>query len=409
MNFTARVSDSFFPLLDDRSRYLVLCGGRGSGKSEFAARKVIYRALKEGRHRFLCVRKIRKTLEDSMMFVIRRVLAENNIVHEYNKTEHKITFAGPCGMSEIVGVGLDDPEKTKSFAGITSMWIEETTELSIDDFLSLDLCLREPGPGYHQIICTFNPVESRARWLKEMFFGPTPNAQARTHNSTIDDNPLKALDPQTWALYAGTLDALRDKDEALWKISRLGLWAARSGQIYNWDVRPLPTDLAFDEVWYGGDFGYSVDPAAVLRIYRKADEFWLEEVVYRTGLTNPMLAEEMGVNGYDRHEPAYFDAAEPKSIAELRNAGIDARPCEKGPDSVRAGIDFLKSKRIHIVEGSVNLWNESSEYCWRKDRSGRELPEPVKDRDHLMDAARYGIYTHCGRRQGRIISLYSGA
>jgi phage terminase large subunit len=389
-----------------------MCGGRGSGKSEFAARKVIYRCQAEGRHRFLFVRKIRKTLEDSMIYVVRRILAENDIVHEYNKTEHKIAFAGPLGMSEIVGVGLDDPEKTKSFAGITSMWIEETTELSEADFLNLDLCLREPGPGYKQIMLTFNPVESKARWLKEMFFGPTPYPQARTHESTIDDNPLKKLDPHTWATYAGTLDALKDKDEALWRISRLGQWAVRTGQVYSWDVQPLGVSVkggsaieTFDEVWLGGDFGYSVDPAAVVRIYRKADEIWLEEVVYKKGLTNPMLAEEMAIEGVTPSETIYFDSAEPKSIDELRRLGFNVRPAEKGPDSVRAGIDFLKSKRIHIVEGSINLYNEASEYCWRKDRSGRELPDPVKDRDHLMDAARYGIFTHLKRGEARVWSF----
>jgi phage terminase large subunit len=392
------VSSSFEPLLEDRHRYLVMCGGRGSGKSEFAGRKIFYRCMVEGRHRFLIMRKIRKTLEESVIFLMRRILAENDIAHEYNKSDRTIAFAGPHGTSELVFEGLDDPEKIKSIAGITSMWIEEATEFSRDDFLMVDLCLREPGPGYKQIILSFNPIESRARWLKEAFFGAVPHADATAHNSTVDDNPLKRLDPATWAAYTGTLDALRDQDEALWKISRLGLWASRTGRIFNWDVRPLP-DLSFDDVWCGGDFGYSVNEAGVVKIYRKADEFWLEELVYRRGLTNPMLASEMragGVNG----EMAYFDAAEPKSIEELQLAGINAHPCDKGPDSVRAGIDFLKSRKIHIVEGSCNLFNEASEYCWRKDGSGRELPEPVKDRDHLMDAARYGIFTHMKQGEG---------
>ena len=100
-----------------------------------------------------------------------------------------------------------------------------------------------------------------------------------------------------------------------------------------------------------------------------------------------------GVNG----QPIYFDAAEPKSIDELRHEGIAAVPCDKGPDSVRSGIDFLKSKHIHIVEGSSNIYKEMSGYCWRKDKSGNPLPEPVKFDDHLMDAIRYGIFTRCAR------------
>ena len=395
-----RFAKSFRPSLESRARYLVECGGAGSGKSEFAARKVFYRCEVEGHHRYLVMRKIRRTLDESTVEVMRRVLAENDIAHEFNKSDLTITFAGPHGMNEILFMGLDDPEKIKSIKGITGVWLEETTEFTKEDFLQIDLRLRDPGPAYHQIMLTFNPLEAQARWLKDMFFGPVPNPDAFVHRSTVADNPIA----EVREAYGKRLQALRAQDETMYQVYGLGEWAALAGQIFGWDVQPLPADISFDEVWYGGDFGYSVDPAAVVKIHRKADEFWVEEVLYAKGLTNPMLADAMkraGVNG----ETTYFDAAEPKSIEELRRAGINVQPCDKGPDSVRAGIDFLKSKKIHIVEGSANLYREMSGYCWRKDKGGNPLPEPVKFEDHLMDAARYGIFTRCGRRQGRIYSL----
>lgn len=401
MKFTARVSDSFFPLMDARDRYLVMCGGAGSGKSEFAAIKTVTRCLKEGHHRFLVMRKISRTLAESCVEVIRTRLAENDIAHEYNKTDKTITFTGPMGTSQILFLGLDDPEKIKSIKGITSVWLEEATEFTKQDFLQIDLRLRDPGPGYHQIMLTFNPLEAEARWLKDMFFGPTPCPDARTHRSTIDDNPID----EVRARYKARLAELKAQDATMYQVYGLGEWAALEGQIYNWDVVPMPSDIAFDEVWLGGDFGYSVDPAAVVRIYRKADEIWLEELVYKTGLTNPMLAEEMRLAGVDSNEAAYFDSAEPKSIDELRRLGLNVRAAEKGPDSVRAGIDFLKSKRIHIIEGSHHLYREMSGYRWRKDKGGNAMPEPVKFEDHLMDAARYGIYTHLKRGEVRVWSF----
>ena len=394
------VSDPFYPLLDEQSRYLVMCGGAGSGKSEFAARKVFYRCETEGRHRFLIMRKIRRTLDESTVEVVRRVLAENDIAHEFNKSELTINFAGPHGMNEILFMGLDDPEKIKSIKGITSIWLEEATEFSKEDFLQIDLRLRDPGPLYHQIILTFNPVAAQAKWLKDMFFGAVPHPNSFVHRSTVADNPIA----EVRARYKERLDQLQYENRTMYEIYGLGEWAALSGQIYQWPVDPLP-DFGFDEVWYGGDFGYSVDPAAIVKIYRKADDFWLKEVLYKKNLTNQMLAEAMLNAGIDHRDIVYFDAAEPKSIEELRKAGLNVHPCDKGPDSVRAGIDFLKSKRIHIVEGSVNLTDEASTYCWRTTKDGDPMPEPVKMNDHLLDAARYGIYTHCGRRQGRILSL----
>lgn len=404
MKINLLVGESFFPLLEDRSRYLVLCGGRGSGKSEFAARKLLYRALREGRHRFLVMRKVRKTLGDSAVRVVLALLEENKIPYAYNKSERLLSFTGPAGPSEILFDGLDDPEKIKSIKGITSIWLEETTEFSRDDFLKVDLTLREPGPGYKQMMMTFNPQEVEAPWLKALFFGSEPYPDTTVHRSTIEDNPIAELR----ADYTRLLDALRHQDEALYKIARLGEWAARTGQIYAWDVQPLP-ELSFDEIWYGGDFGYSVDPAAVVRIYRKADEFWLEEILYAPGLTNQALADRMAEAGVHRTKTIYFDSAEPKSIEELRRAGFYVQPADKGQDSVRSGIDYLKSRKIHIVQGSANLLREHNGYCWRKDKLDRPLPEPVKFEDHLMDAVRYGIFTHCAKPTARIWSAQWGA
>lgn len=395
------VSSSFEPLLWDESPVLVMCGGRGSGKSEFAGRKLFVRGEKEAGHRFLVVRKIRRTCADSVVFLVKRVLDDNAVQYDYNKTDHTIVAHGPAGPYEFVFVGLDDPEKIKSFTGMTSAWVEEATELTREDFLKLDLCLREPGPSYRQIMLTFNPQEVEARWLKDMFFGATPYPGATVHSSTIDDNPLKRLDYATWAAYAGKLDALKDQDEALWKISRLGLWAARSGQIFSWDVQDLPQDIKFDDVFLGGDFGYSIDPAGAVRVYRKADDFWLEELLYEKSLTNQDLAGRLVTLEADKL-PSYWDAAEPKSIEELKRCHVNAMPATKGQDSVRTGIDYLKSKKVHIVTGSYNLKKEHDSYCWRKDRGGQPMAEPVTMDDHLMSAVRYGIFTRCAKTPAKI-------
>ncbi len=401
-------SDAFFGLLEVVARYLVMCGGRGSGKSEAAANKLLARGWKEGGHRFLVMRKVRKTLADSVIRVILTKLEENQIPYDYNKSDRTIMVKGPRGVFWFLFEGLDDPEKLKSIKGITSIWIEEATEFSRDDFLKVDLCLREPGPSYKQIMLTFNPQEAEARWLKEMFFGPSPYPDSHVHRSTVEDNPV----PEVREGYIKVLDQLKGQDEALYQIARLGVWAVRSGQIFGWDVVPWPVDEAgrprpvawFDDVWYGGDYGYSVDPSAVVRIYRKAWEFWLEQVIYRVGLTNQDLGELMRERGVGQ-EPVYFDSAEPKSNEELRRMGFRVRPAEKGPDSVRAGIDFIKGRcKVHILQGNPDLFREVSGYCWRKDRSGQSVGEPVQDENHAIDAVRYGIFSHCAKARARIWS-----
>lgn len=387
------VSERFLPLFDDKHRYLVLCGGRGSGKSEFAARKIFSRCWNQGNHRFLILRKVRKTCGVSVIKVFQVLLRANEVPFEYNKSDHVIRFKGREGRpNELLFDGLDEPEKIKSIKGITSMWIEETTEFTESEFVSIDVCLREPGPSYKQIILSFNPDEVLAPWLKKRFFDSI-DPDACVHNSTVEDNPIASMRDE----YKKTLLSLTD--EALRKIWIYGIWAVPKGRIYDWDVQPLPA-IEFDDVFLGGDFGYSVNPAALIKLYRKADEFWLQEMLYEKGLTNQDIGNRMIADpDIDVRLPSYWDSAEQKSIEEIYRMGINALPALKGPDSVRAGIDFLKAQKIHVLQGSLNIIREAGRYMWRKDKNDTPLPEPVKFDDHALDAIRYGIYTHC---RGRI-------
>jgi phage terminase large subunit len=392
------LSSSFEPLLGDRHRYLVLCGGAGSGKTEFAARKLFYRCQTEGGHRFLVLRKVRSRVKESVLEVFLTLLRENGIVFEFNRTDRIISWNGSDGRrNEVLFDGLDDPEKIKSIKGITGEWLEETTEFTKNDFLQLDLRLREPGPAYHQIILSFNPDEAQAPWLKEMFFDRI-NPDALVHHSTIKDNPI----PEVRKRYSVRLDGLKAQDETMYSIYGLGLWAIARGKIYNWDVVVLP-DIKFDEIFYGGDFGYSVNPSTVVKVYRKADEFWVEEIIYQDSLTNPMLAVLMKDKGVCKWDVVYFDSSEPKSIDEIATFDINAKPALKGPDSVRAGIGFLKSKHIHVIDGSENIIKEAAKYSWKTDKKGNPIPEPVKFDDHAMDAIRYAILTHCTADTGVFI------
>lgn len=391
-----KISKPFLPDLYDQHRYLIECGGRGSGKSEFAGRKIYYRCETEGRHRFLIMRKVRKTCKESVIEVMKRILDENEVDYEYNKTDRLIAFLNDAGQpNELLFDGLDDPEKIKSIKGLTGGWVEEVTEFTERDFLQLDLCLREPSPFYKQWILTFNPDEALAPWLKRRFFDEK-DPEALVHRSTIADNPI----PEMVREYTKQLEKI--KDEAYKKIYRWGLWAAPRGRIFDWEVEDLPA-LKFDDIWYGSDFGFSINPAAVIRIYRKAEFFWLEEAVYETNLTNHGLCVRMGEEKVSKNDPNYFDSAEPKSIQEICDEGFNALPAEKGADSVRSGIDFLKQCKIKIVTGSTHVIEEARKYKWREDKNGNILPIPEKIDDHAMDAIRYGITTHLrGRTPGEL-------
>lgn len=397
--FEIMVSESFYPLLERQERYLVFCGGGGSGKSEFIGRKIFYRCMLEGNHKVLVLRKVRVTCRESVIAVMKSILDEAEIKYKENKTDRILVFYNTRGQrNELHFDGLDESEKIKSIKGVTMIWMEETTEFTEKDFMQIDLRLRGKTSHYKQIMLSFNPDEAVAPWLKEMFFedenvktGTGKYEDSYIHHSTIDDNPILSEQLE----YRRILD--RIKDPVYRAIYRRGIWALARGIIFDWDVVPLPTKDRdwYDDIFYGGDFGYSVDPAALVEIFRKADEFWVREVIYEKGLTNIRLAKKMVEDESIDHENySYWDSAEPKSIDELYDLGVNAMAALKGADSVRASIDFLKSMTIHIVEGSENLKSERKTYKWQEDKEGNSLNKPVDFKNHAIDATRYGIYTH---------------
>jgi phage terminase large subunit len=58
---------------------------------------------------------------------------------------------------------------------------------------------------------------------------------------------------------------------------------------------------------------------------------------------------------------------------------------------VRSGIANMKSKKIHITPKSMNLQREFSSYCYKQDKNGNWLNEPIDMFNHGIDAIRYRL------------------
>lgn len=211
-----RVNDSFYHLLSDTNRYEILYGGSGSGKSVFASQKIILRTVGEEKHRFLCIRKVANTLRSSVYQILIDCISDLGLRSEFeiNKTEMRFTHT-PTG-NEILLAGLDDVERLKSIAGITSIWVEEATELNEGDFDQIDLRLRGETVNYKQIILSFNPIDER-HWLKIRFFDNKPD-NATVLKTTFKDNHF--IDDE----YRIVLEQKASVSPNLYRIYYLGEW-----------------------------------------------------------------------------------------------------------------------------------------------------------------------------------------
>ena len=142
----------------------------------------------------------------------------------------------------------------------------------------------------------------------------------------------------------------------------------------------------------GMDFGYTNDPTTLIDVRIQGDNLFLDELIYRTNLTNPEIVSTMkqaGVKpGYDE---IIADSAEPKSIEEIYRAGFNVKPSVKGADSIRAGIDRIKQYNIHITKRSTNLIKEFRNYTWVTDKEGKPTNKPIDGFNHGIDAIRYAL------------------
>lgn len=421
-------NEIFWPQYFIKDRYLINYGGAGSGKSHFIAQKYLVRIIigikKKIAHKILVLRKTQPAARKSVFALFRyyNALWGLDSVCNTNKSDMTLNYDGG---SEILFGGFDDPEKIKSIEGLTSIWAEEATEFSRSDFRQMDLRIRGNLPTYPQICISFNPIE--CEWLQKEFFEYGPDTKDISKKAerykrfektikvgskiiklngtmlltTYKDN--KFLDEQ----YKAVLEGLKEQDESYYQIYTLGLWGRPKGIIYiegkNWDIVAPEMPKQYDDVIWGLDFGYSGNPAALVEIRLSGNETYEREHIYETGLTNPALIKRLKQIITNRNQMLVADSAEPKSIQEIRNAGFNIHPSNKGPDSVRHGINTVKTMRTHILSDSPNLIKEKRIYKWKMDKDENPLPEPVKFKDHLIDAERYAIQKVKGKVKAGLV------
>lgn len=394
INLNPHLNPNHAELFQSADPELVVYGGANAGKTYSIADKLLCQSVVQSDRplKALVIRKTFPALRVSALEILEARAALFRMPFNLNKADwiarcHNMTFVFQSLNNK------EDYEKLHSQTDIDFIWINEVIQLREPDY---EECLRRMRGGkssFEQIIIDFNPI-GKTSWIYKRFFERNIGNAKKLRYTVLDNHPDYLALPKTQRELR-RLQATKKHNKNYYDIYFLGEWGELEGIIYDWDVVPKPEGQFYDEIFYGGDFGYSVDPAVLLRIYRKADEFWLEELVYETGLTNQALGRKMRKAGVASDDYVYFDSAEPKSIQELCDMDFTVKPCEKGPDSVVAGIDFLQEQNIHIIDGGENISIEQRSYVRQQDKDGNWLPKPIEFNNHAMSAARYGIHTHC--------------
>ena len=381
-------SPAFVPLFADQSRYQVAWGGAGSGKSHIVARKILYRLLKEQDvlHNFLVIRKVDRTIKRSVFTLIRNIITRWRLTSEFhiNLTDKTITYK-PTG-SQIMFSGLDDVEKLKSIEGVTSIWCEEATELTQQDFEQLDLRLRGEHGCLKQIILTLNPI-SEQHWIKKIFFDDPMSGVFTLHTTYLDNAFIDAE-------YKMVMENKKKTNPRYYNIYALGNWGTADGLIFPSVEHRLirPEEISGLECVQGLDFGYTNDPSAFNQTYVdvKAKRLYVYDGFYEKGMSNAKISDAIKKMGAHRHKTV-ADSSEPKSIDYIQTKGVRIEGAAKGKDSVGAGIDFLCEFEIIVNAHLVEFMTEFNNYSWAIGKDGKPTNKPVDDFNHFIDSLRYAL------------------
>jgi len=288
--------------------------------------------------------------------------------NKWNKSSLTYTFSN---NSFIEFFSADQPDKLRG-ARRDVLFINECNNVDWESYYQLAIRTRK------FIYLDYNPVTEF--WVDTEL---VHDADSEMIVLTYKDNEALDLSIVT------EIEKAREKAETSeywrnwWAVYGLGQIGNLEGVIFsNYQlIDTIPSDARL--LGCGVDFGYSVDPTAIVEVYQYNDQRIIKEICYRTGMLNSDIAKVL-----PKGVPVYADSAEPKSIEEIRRFGISIKGVTKGKDSINYGIQVMQGQNYMITKDSTNLIKELRGYCWDKGKDGKTLPIPVGD-SHLMDAWRY--------------------
>ena len=363
MEVNINTTITFENLLESKSRVSQHIGGTRSGKTYAVLQFLIVKAL-ENKETITIVRKTIPSLKRTVMKDFKDILQGLNIWQDenYNITDRIYNLYD----STIQFLSTDDADKLRGIKS-TITFFDEASE--IDEESVFQLSIRTSG----KIIFAYNPTISPYHWLRTM-------QDCERYVTTYKDNPYLPTD------MVKAIEELEIKNPKYWKIYGKGEFAPNDKAIFQFNI---VDDTDGDFVAFGFDFGFSNDPSALVAVYKKGDELYLEELLYEKGLVTSDIVSKLKRLEIEGGHEIWCDSSEPRLIEEIHRSGFNAKPVTKGKDSIKFGIGVMQNYKINILKTSQNLINEMYAYQYVTDKHGYTTDTPEGGLDHLIDAARY--------------------
>lgn len=383
------IHSKYKPILSEDSRYFIVSGGRGSGKS-FTINALLVMLTYEQGHTILFTR---YTLTSAYISIIPEFIDKLelfNCVHDFHITKDEILNKKTGSKIIFRGIKTSSGDQTanlKSLQGITTWVVDEAEELTDEQkFDTIDLSVRQQGKQ-NRVILILNPT-TKEHFIYTRFFedrGIQEGSNTTKENTTyIHTTYLDNIDNLSKS-YIDQIEQMRSRRPEKYKQQMLGAWMSKAeGVIFsNWTIGEFKRSSV--SVW-GQDYGFAADPSTLVEVnIDKANKtIYLKECFYLPRLTTSQIAELNQKHAKDGLIVA--DSAEPRLITELKRH-CNVKPSIKGQGSVTYGISLLQDYDLVVSPDSTNLIKELNNYRWLERKSNT----PIDKYNHLIDAVRYAV------------------
>jgi phage terminase large subunit len=360
----------FRHLETSKAKIVVEQGGTRSGKTYNILLWIIFSYCNKNTGKIITIcRRSFPALRGTVMRDFFQIIRDNELYSEdyHSKTANEYKING----NTVEFISLDMPQKIRGRKR-DLLFINEANELNYEDWQQLIFRTNE------RVILDYNPSEE-FHWIYDQVLTRT---DVEFHQTTYKDNPFLG------DVIKQEIERLKEVDENYWRVYGLGERGQSRSLVYTFNVcKQIPKEAKL--VAYGLDFGFSNDPTSLVRTYVLDDNMYVDELIYRTGMTNQDIAKEMALLGLDKSNEVFADSAEPKSIEEIYRMGWNVKPTIKG--AINLGIDIIRRYKLHATESSYNLIKELRNYKYIEDKNGVITNKPVDNFNHGLDALRYSV------------------
>ena len=381
-----------YNLLGSDSRYFVITGGRGSGKS-YSLNSFLLLLTYEVGHVILFTRYTLTSANVSIIPEFLDKIESTNTRSDFHITKDEIVNLKTGSKILFKGIKTSSGTQTaslKSLAGVTTWVLDEAEELTDESiFEKIDFSIRAKGI-HNRVILILNPSTKEHFIYNKFFEGKGVDAGSnlvKGDTTYIHTTYLDNIDNLSKSFISQVEDIKKRRPEK-YKHQILGGWLEKAeGVVFNnWSFGEFNPDGL--QTSCGMDFGFSVDPDTLteVAIDKAKKKLYVKEHIYQNGIKTHELAPMILSKVADKLIIA--DSAEPRLIEDLRHLGVNIQAVKKG--TIESGINRMLDFDIIVEPNSRNIAKELNNYAY-KDK-GSQLY--IDDYNHAIDGIRYNVIYH---------------